>query len=121
MREMSNIFNKDAYPPLTELMTRLHYGVKPELLDLVKLKGVGRIRARSLFRKGFTSLEALRQADTGHISRVIGIGDVLAASIKKQVGAPTRPPLAPIEEEASGEPEMQKKGKDRGQSSLLDF
>ena len=44
MREMSNIFNKDAYPPLTELMTRLHYGVKPELLDLVKLKGVGRIQ-----------------------------------------------------------------------------
>ena len=120
MREMSNIFSKEAYPPLTELMTRLHYGVKPELLDLVKLKGVGRIRARSLFRKGFTSLEALRQAETAQISRVIGIGDVLAASIKKQVGAPTKAKLAPIQDDEE-EPETQKKGKDRGQSSLLDF
>jgi helicase len=123
MREMSNIFNKDAYPPLTELMTRLQYGVKAELLDLVKLKGVGRIRARSLFRKGYTSLEALRQAEPSQIAKVIGISDILAASIKKQVGAPTKPRLAPVEPEAEGsaEPEQQKKGKDRGQSSLLDF
>ena len=87
----------------------------------MKLKGVGRIRARSLFRKGFTSLEALRQADIGQISRVIGISDILAASIKKQVGAPTKAPLGPIESDVSEGPETQKKGKERGQSSLLDF
>ncbi|HEY3419267.1 MAG TPA: DEAD/DEAH box helicase [Methanomassiliicoccales archaeon] len=121
MREMANIFNKDAYPPLTELMTRLHYGVRPELLDLVKLKGVGRIRARSLFKKGFTTLEALRQADAGQISKVIGISDILAASIKKQVGAPTGAPMQIAENEAEAEPESPKKAKDRGQSSLLDF
>ena len=88
---------------------------------MVKLKGVGRIRARSLFRKGFTSLEALRQADMGQISRVIGIGDVLATGIKKQVGAPTKAKLAPIQDDDLDGAETQKKGKDRGQSSLLDF
>jgi hypothetical protein len=57
----------------------------------------------------------------GQISRVIGIGDVLAASIKMQVGAPTKAPLAPIGDGTEEEPGTQKKGKDRGQSSLLDF
>ncbi|NLI73961.1 MAG: DEAD/DEAH box helicase, partial [Euryarchaeota archaeon] len=52
MRELSNIFNKDAYPVLTELMTRIRYGVRPELLDLVRLRGVGRVRARSLYNHG---------------------------------------------------------------------
>ena len=49
------------------------------------------------------------------------MADAGLASIKKQVGAPTRAPLAPIEYETAEEPGTQKKGKDRGQSSLLDF
>ena len=72
MREMSNIFNKDAYPPLTELMTRMDYGVKPELLDLVKLKGVGRSRARALYSRGLVDREALRQVDRPRIAAVPG-------------------------------------------------
>jgi len=46
---------------------------------------------------------------------------VLAARIKMQVGAPTKAPLAPIGDGTEEEPGTQKKGKDRGQSSLLDF
>jgi hypothetical protein len=38
-----------------------------------------------------------------------------------QVGAPTKAPLAPIGDGTEEEPGTQKKGKDRGQSSLLDF
>jgi helicase len=37
MRELSNIFNKDAYPALTELTIRVKYGVKKEVLDLVNI------------------------------------------------------------------------------------
>jgi len=85
MRELSNIFNKDCYPVLTKLMARMKYGVKEELLDLVALKGVGRVRARSLFKKGFTSLESLKEAEVRDIAKIIGIGELLAQRIKSQV------------------------------------
>jgi helicase len=85
MRELSNIFNKDCYPLLTRLMARMRYGVRDELLELVVLKGVGRVRARSLFKKGYTSLELLKEAPVTDIARVVGIGDLLAQRIKEQV------------------------------------
>jgi helicase len=124
MREMANMFNSDAYPPLTDLMTRMEQGVKQELLDLVRLKGVGRVRARSLFKKGYVNREALRRADARQIANVIGISDILAQSIKKQVGdADESEMTVPIGEtsEASAEPEKKEKEKRSGQSKLFDF
>ena len=44
-----------------DLKTRVHYGIQAELLELVLLKGVGRIRARHLFDKGFKRLTDFRQ------------------------------------------------------------
>ena len=85
MRELSNIFNKDAYPMLTELMTRIRYGVKPELLDLVQLRGVGRARARSLYNHGVKNVDQLREVDLVRLARIPKIGDVLAKSLKEQV------------------------------------
>jgi helicase len=87
MRELSNQFNKEAYPVLTELMTRMEYGVRPELLDLVKLRGVGRARARALYSRGLKDRESLRCADVRTIASVIGIGETLAKGIKDQVGS----------------------------------
>jgi helicase len=91
MRELSKIFNKDAYPELTDLMTRVRYGVKRELLDLVRIKGVGRVRARILFERGLKSLDDVRLADITDLARLPKIGEALARSIKRQVGdAPGR-------------------------------
>lgn len=86
MRELSKIFNKDAYPELTDLMTRVRYGVKRELLDLVRIKGVGRVRARILFDRGFKSLDDVRLADITDLARLPKIGEALARGMKRQVG-----------------------------------
>jgi len=86
MRELSRILNKDAYPELTDLMTRVRYGVKRELLDLVRIKGVGRVRARILFDRGFKSLNDVRLAGITDLARLPKIGDALARTIKRQVG-----------------------------------
>ncbi len=42
-----------------KLVLRIRHGVKEELLDLVELKGIGRVRARKLFRAGIKSKEDL--------------------------------------------------------------
>jgi helicase len=90
MRELSNIFNKDSYAPLTELMVRVRYGVRRELLDLVKLRGVGRARARSMFDHGVKTLDDVRAIEIGALARIPKVGDALAKSIKEQVGASPR-------------------------------
>jgi helicase len=125
MRELSNIFNKDCYPILTKLMTRMRYGVREDLLELVELKGVGRARARSLHKRSLTTWEKLREADVHDISSVIGIGDVLAERIKRQVDPGFVPNKSAKPRPAKGsEPPVRKEPKEvpkKGQTKLLDF
>lgn len=68
-----------------DLYAQVRYGVKSELLDLVTLKGIGRIRARSLFEKGFKNFKDLRLASVDKIASVNKIGNALAKDISSQV------------------------------------
>ncbi len=126
MRELSNIFNREAYPPLTELMTRVRYGVRRELLDLVKLRGVGRARARSLFDHGVRTLDDVRAVEFGRLARIPKIGDLLAKSLKEQVGDSRIPKKAtgaetmPLAPQADVIPGKEAKSQS-GQRKLMDF
>jgi helicase len=70
--------------PLPNLRTRLRYGVKEELLELVRLRGIGRVRARALYRAGFRSLAEVAAASPEELARVAHIGPSLARSIREQ-------------------------------------
>src|SRR5207245_9032093 len=59
MAELGRIFNKKKVRALTRLTTRVQYGVKEELLELISLRGVGRVRGRALHQRGFTPLRAI--------------------------------------------------------------
>lgn len=63
---------------------RVLYGVKIELLSLVRLRGIGRVRARRLFRGGFKTTGSLKLADMEVLSKIVGRN--VAISIKKQLG-----------------------------------
>ncbi|GAB4305021.1 MAG: DEAD/DEAH box helicase [Promethearchaeota archaeon] len=72
---------------LKELEQRVRHGVRAELLELVRLRGVGRVRARSLYRAGFRSKADLRGATIERLSSVRGIrrrtAEKILASLKK--------------------------------------
>jgi helicase len=72
-------------PSLRDLRQRVLYGIREELLNLVSLKGIGRVRARNLFRKGYRTLASLRKAAERELAEVPTIGPLIAASIRKQV------------------------------------
>jgi len=72
--------------PLTRMTRRSKQGVKSELLDLVSLPGIGRVRARSLFKAGVKSRSDVARASVERLSKVPGIGPKIALSIKKQTG-----------------------------------
>lgn len=70
--------------PIPILRLRMRHGVREELLELVHLKGVGRVRARALYDAGFRDLAAIASAPEETLARVPHIGPALAASIKVQ-------------------------------------
>ncbi len=67
------------------LRERIKHGVREELLDLVKIKGIGRVRARALFTHGIKNLDDLIKTDITKISKIPGIGLNLAKKIKEAV------------------------------------
>ena len=85
---------------------RLKYGVKEELLPLLRLKGIGRVRARRLFAAGFKDVGEIKKADIMSLVQILGRNT--AISLKKQVG---------VDVDKQKVPERKRKG----QVSLKDF
>jgi len=55
-----------------QLAQRIHYGASQDLLALLDLKGIGRVRARKLYSSGITSIEKLKAADLGEVALLLG-------------------------------------------------
>jgi len=85
-REFARMYNFDCVPDLSDLLLRVQYGCKKELLNLVSLKGIGRIRARALFNESFKTISNLRGVPLKRIAEIKTIGEGVAKSIKSQIG-----------------------------------
>ena len=79
------LHHKDLTFDVERLRTRIRYGIKEELLDLVQLKGVGRIRARHLYAHGFKTLSDLKFTTVEELGKIRQIGKTLAADIVTQI------------------------------------
>jgi helicase len=60
--------------------------VKKELLPIVRLEGVGRVRGRILFNAGYKTIEDIKHAQLEDLMKLPAIGPKLAKKIKEQVG-----------------------------------
>ncbi|MCX8173717.1 MAG: DEAD/DEAH box helicase [Thermoplasmata archaeon] len=102
-RELSKIFAQAWFMPLDSLLVQVKYGIKPELLPLVELPEIGRVRARNLYRAGVKTREDLRNASVEFLASIEGIGKKLSVRLKEYVSEP------------------EKKEKKRGQVTLDSF
>ena len=85
--ELALLFkNKEVLPLTLELTERISKGVKKELLPIVKLEGIGRIRGRILYNAGFKTIEDIKHASIEDLMNLPLIGPRLAKKIKEQVG-----------------------------------
>jgi len=57
---------------LRKLEIRMKYGIKDELLDLIRLKGIGRVRARKLYNFGIKKISDIKKFNTFAIEKLIG-------------------------------------------------
>jgi helicase len=67
-----------------KLRMRVQYGVRAELLPLLRLKGVGRVRARKLAQAKLKDIATLKKVDAATLAHVVGSG--VAVKIKEQLG-----------------------------------
>jgi len=87
LSELGRLFGK--YEVIKEagfLRKRVAVGVKGELVELTKLRGVGRVRARSLYSFGFRTIKSIRESPAERLALVDKIGPVLAQRIKEEAG-----------------------------------
>jgi len=85
--ELARLFGcKDLLSHLSELMERVEKGVKTELLSLVRLEGIGRVRARVLHDAGLKTAKDLKRIPVEKLTNLPLIGPKLAKKIKEQVG-----------------------------------
>ncbi len=95
---LAELFNREAVDQVVELRKRVRYGIRPELLELVKLRGIGRVRARALHDRGLKSIEDLRTTSYDRLKQIPTIGEAIAKLIKNQLGQ-TEPGMAVEPEE----------------------
>ena len=78
--------HRELLPQILEIRERVEKGTKRELLPIVRLRGIGRVRGRILYNAGYTTLRALRDASVEQLLTVPTFGTALVKSIKEQVG-----------------------------------
>lgn len=76
---------EDLLPELYNLRIRIRYGVKEELLPLVALEGIGRVRARALYSAGLTDVNKIAKAPQAKLAAIPKIGPAVAENLKDQL------------------------------------
>lgn len=69
---------------IVKLRLRLRYGIKEELLPLVRLENIGRVRARTLYRNRLKDIKDIKNADLSTLTQLLG--EKVALSVKRQLG-----------------------------------
>ncbi len=86
LSEVCKIVDKTSYlKQIDVLRRRMKYGIRTELLPLIVLEGVGRVRARALYKAGYKDLRMLKLAPVERIAEIDKIGFMLANKIKSLV------------------------------------
>ena len=86
LREISkHVERADLLEELSDLRKRVVYGIREELLDLVRVKGIGRVRARILYKHGIKNLDDLAKIPVNKLAEIDKIGSTLADNIKSEL------------------------------------
>jgi helicase len=77
-------FEKEIKEKIKKLRIQVKYGIKEELLDLVRLEGIGRVRARALFEAGIKNIKELKKISKEKLSKILK-NKVLAEKILEKL------------------------------------
>jgi helicase len=72
LAQISGLLGLKGSKEASELEKRVHFGAGPELVELLDIKGIGRVRARKLYNAGFQSKATLMEAAPETVAAVVG-------------------------------------------------
>ena len=73
--ELAQLFGEKEVLPLTgELVERVSKGIKKELLPIVRLEGVGRVRGRIMFNAGYQTIDDIKRASIEELNEFAACG-----------------------------------------------
>ena len=76
---------EDLLTEIHSLRSRIKYGVREELIPIVALEGIGRVRARALYDAGLTDIRKLAKVSGSKLAAISKIGPTVAAKLKEQL------------------------------------
>ena len=86
IREIARFWkNQVLVDELDTLRQRIRHGVPEKYLDLVRIKNVGRVRAKMLYKYNFHNRVDLRKVSVAKLAAIDKIGMTIAKSIKLQI------------------------------------
>jgi helicase len=71
---LARMFKRGFSQQIGEFELCMRHGIKRELIPLVRIRNIGRVRARRLFNNGFTSPEKILAAGEERIVPILGQG-----------------------------------------------
>ncbi len=74
LKEISKVVMKPTKKEIYEMQTRISYGIKKELIPLVSIPDIGRVRARKLYSSGIKSVKDLKEQSIERLSPMLGRG-----------------------------------------------
>ncbi len=85
LHELAKIEQKqNLLSQINRARIRLKYGIKEELIPLLKFRGIGRVKARKLFSKGIKDISEVKKAEFESLKSIVG--EKLATKMKSQLG-----------------------------------
>jgi len=88
LAELAAHLKVSAKSQARDLTERVKFGINRELLDLVQLKNIGRVRGRQLFDAGFQTRKDVKNAQFATIATLLG--PKIAADVFEQLGSAQR-------------------------------
>jgi helicase len=85
MLELAKLFKCPHYRRVEELVVRIKYGIKRDLLSLIQLEQIGRVRARAIYAAGYHTPQDLKGISVKRLAAIVTIGPKIAENIITQL------------------------------------
>jgi helicase len=85
MLELARLFKSPYYRSVEDLVVRIKYGIKRDLLSLIQLEQIGRVRARALSVSGYRTIEDMKGVSVKRLAAIPSIGPKIAEKISIQL------------------------------------
>ena len=91
--ELARMFSSAFHPKVREYEICMKNGTRRELLPLIRLRGIGRVRARRLFNNGMTTPDKILTRGIEEVTQLLGLGvaeQIFDQLLRKKGAAPMK-------------------------------